>query len=265
MYSFFENLLTFISNHTKDFVNICFWVFTGILGFLTYKNAKKTLFNPIRSEMIKYQMKVITDFIDRHTSKGHDFDTSINYSNLLKLNYETDYLFDTLTDERKFDNHIFDELDSNRLNFCKENLGGLFEIRIIDKELSLDTVYGDFETTKQYIQTKHIKDKEKKFKDIFLQRLYLTKQFYEFYTDLINLQTNPFVPDILKNEISEILSNIYINVGELYKLLTIHISEQTETNYQGIYSQFIDKKIDHNIDLQKLRNAITKYFKVNKI
>lgn len=154
MCEFTDNILTCISTNTRDFINICFWIVTGVIAFLTYKNAKKTLFNPIRGEMVKYQMKVITEFIDKHTSKGYDFDTSIDYSNLLKLNFETDYLFDTLTNEFKFENHSFDETDSDRLRYCQENLGGLFEIRLDNEKLNLEAVYGDFDTTKQYIQTK---------------------------------------------------------------------------------------------------------------
>lgn len=106
MYQFIDNIVTYISTNTKDFVNICFWLFTCVIAFLTFKNARKTLFNPICSEMVKYQMKVITEFIDKHTAKGYDFDTSIDYSNLLKLNFETDYLFDILTNEGKFENHF---------------------------------------------------------------------------------------------------------------------------------------------------------------
>jgi len=264
MYCITENLIAYISNHTKDFFNICFWLFTAGITFFTYKNAKKTLFNPIRSEMIKYQMKVITDFIDKHTSKGYDFDSSIDYSYLLKLNYETDYLFDELT-EIKFKNHSFDELDKSMLLFCQENLGGLFEIRENEGKITLDSVYGDFDTAKQYVKTKYIKEKEDLFKHLFLQRFYLTKKFYDLYTDLLNLQTNPFVPSIIKDKISTIMSNIYINIGELYKLLSKNISEQTNGNYHTIYSQFVKNKIDHTKDLEKLRATITDYFKVNNV
>jgi len=262
MCEFWRNISTHLSAN-KDLINLCFWSFTGVIAFLTYKNAKKTLFNPIRSEMVKYQMKVITDFIDKHTSKGYDFDTSIDYSNLLKLNYETDYLLDILTNALKFENHSFDEIDDERLSFCKENLGGLFEIRLDHEKLDLEAIYGDFETTRQYVQTKYIKEKEILYKHLFLQRFYLTKRFYDFYTDLINLKTNPFIPEIMKHEIDNIIKNIYFNIGELFKLLTKHISEQTQTNYQAVYSQFIKVKKDHKPDLEKLRSIISSYFKVN--
>ena len=78
--NFTERIIDYISANPKDFINICFWIFTATLAYTTYKNAKRTLFNPIRSEMVKYQMKVITEFIDNHTSKGFNFDNAIDYS-----------------------------------------------------------------------------------------------------------------------------------------------------------------------------------------
>ena len=74
-----NELIGYLQNNPKDFINILFWIFTACLALVTYKNAKKTLFNPIRSEMVKYQMKIITEFIDGYTSKGFDFESSINY------------------------------------------------------------------------------------------------------------------------------------------------------------------------------------------
>lgn len=263
MCDFFESISIHLLNNTKDFVNICFWLFMALIAFLTYRNAKKTLFNPIKSEMVKYQMSVITQFIDKYTSKGYSLDTLIDYSNLLKLNYDTDYLFDILTNESNFENYHFDELYKERLKYCEENLGGLFEIRSKGGELILELVSGDFDTTKRYIQTKYIKEKEELFKHLFLQRFFLTKRFYEFYLDLRNLQTNPFVPEVIKNEVSFMIENIYKNIDRLYRILSHHIREQTESSYQVVYSQFTENKIDHKKDLDKLRLSIADYFKVN--
>lgn len=255
----------YITANPRDFINICFWIFTGLLAFVTYKNAKKTLFNPIRSEMVKYQMKVITEFIDNHTSKGFDFDNAIDYSNLFKLNYETDYLLDILANETNLENHQFDELYNKRLEYCQQNLGGLFEIRKKQDKLYLELVYGNFDIVKQYVQTKYIKDKEQNNQDLFLQRFYLSTRFFNFYADLLNLQTNPFIPEKIKNTVNTLISNIYKNITVLYELLSMHILNQTEDTYHNIYSQFHDRKIDHQQDLEELRNKISVYFKVNNI
>lgn len=258
-----NNLINYILNDTKDFVNICFWVITSVLAIITYWNAKKTLFNPIRSEMVKYQMKVITEFIDNHTAKGQDFDNSVDYTNLLKITYETDYLFSFLTDEYRFGNHQFDEVDNKRAKYCEENLGGLLEMYAEGRQLRFQLVTGDFDLAKQYIQTKLIKEKESTHASLVLQRLYLTKKFYTFYTDLLNLKSNPFVPNKIKNRIEYVVSNILKNLVTLHDLLSQHISQQTDSKYQIIYSQFVARKIDHHNDLESLRAEITKYFKVD--
>lgn len=263
MHDDISSLSEFVTGNPKDFANICFWIVTLILATVTYRNAKKTLFNPIRSEMVKYQMKVITEFIDNHTSKGQNFDNSIDYSNLLKLNYETDYLFSILTDENEFNSHNFDENENYMSEFCTRNLGGLFEISLSGEKLNLELVSGDFNTAKLYVQTRVIKDKELDNGELTLQRFYLTNKFYTFYADLLNLKSNPFIPQKIKDSIDCILRNIYSNVIILHELLSFHISKQTEARYQLIYSQFTERKIDHQKDLDILRKSISLYFKVN--
>lgn len=253
-------------NEIKEFVNISFWIFTAILAYKTYKNAKKTLFNPIRSEMVKYQMKVITDFVDNHTSKGLNLDFSIDYFSFIKINLETDYLLDIFTNENTFDNHIFEDIDTVRLNYCKENLGGLFEVVKKNDVHSFDsTIIGDFDITKQYVQTKLIKDKEIANSDLLIQRLYFTKKFYVIYSDLLNLKMNPFVPNKIKKDVENVLNNITKNLIVLYEVISNQISEQNQTSYKEILDQFNSRRISHDKDLENLRTGIAKYFKVNKL
>lgn len=248
----------------KDYVNIAFWIVTGILAISTYLNARKTLFNPIRSEMVKYQMKIITDFIDKHTSKNYDFDTTIDYSNVLKLTIDADYLFDIFDNERAFDNHTFDETDENLLKYCKANLAGIFEIQQDGGNLKMEQIYGDFDMTKLYLRTKYVKEKEKKYDSLNPQRIYITKKFLDFYTDLVHLQTNPFVPENIKEVITSISTNISNNIMWLHKHVSDYLSEQSEPlNYQDILSAFNNSKVDHTNDFMNLRIIISQYFKVN--
>lgn len=98
-----------------------------------------------------------------------------------------------------------------------------------------------------------------------LQRFFFTKKFYLLYSDLLNLETNPFVPEEIKIILRSIISNILKNLQIQYKILSVYISEQKATNYQEIISQFNNEKIDHEKDIEELRSKITTYFKVNKI
>lgn len=111
----------------------------------------------------------------------------------------------------------------------------------------------------------YIKSKEETHKDLPLQRVYFTKKFYNLYSDLLNLQTNPFVPNEIKDCINIIMQNITKNLRLLYETLAFYIPEEKAKFYRKIYSHFEPKKIDHEKDFQALRTTITEYFKVNKI
>lgn len=260
-------LIEYIQNNPKDFINIAFWFFTACLAYMTYLNAKKTLFNPIRSEMVKYQMRVITEFVDKHTSKGVDFESSINYRILLKLNFDADYLLYLYSTEHIFDNHEFTENDTSKILFCQENLAGLFEARTDESgKIYLDTTLtGDFKSMQQYLNTSFVKSKEETNNSLKLQRIYFTKQFHEFHTELLNLHSNPFVPDEIKKYIILVLENINKNFIMLYDILSEFIEEQKSGKYQDALDRFYTKKINHDQDLNNLRKQITLYFKVNKV
>jgi hypothetical protein len=43
----------------KDIVNILFFLTVGTIGILSYLQAKKTIFTPLKTEIIKYQLKAI--------------------------------------------------------------------------------------------------------------------------------------------------------------------------------------------------------------
>lgn len=253
--------VSFSISNIKDATNIIFWTIASFAAIKSYRIAKKTLFNPVRSETVKLQLKLISDFIDKHTSRGLTIDNSIDYSNILKMHYETDYILHKL-EELGNDQSLNDE-DMERHNFCIENLGGLFEIYRINEKIRLQLVSGDFITTSHYLHTDAVKTKEKEQPNLSAQRLYLTKTFHTFYTDLINLKSNPFIPITIKRCIQNLIPKIYANLMNLTEILSTHILNQTESKYQQIYSQFEESKIDHELDLNSLRDEITTYFKVN--
>jgi len=251
----------FSISNLKDVINIIFWIIASIAAIKSYRIAKKTLFNPVRSETVKLQLKLISDFIDKHTSRGLTIDNAIDYSNILKMHYETDYILHKL--EELGNNLSLNDKDMERLDFCTKNLGGLFEIYLTNGKIILQLVSGDFITTNHYLNTDVVKTKVKEHPNLSAQRLYLTKTFHTFYTDLINLNSNPFTPITIKRCIQKFLPKIYANLMNLTEILSTHILNQTESNYQKIYSQFEESKIDHELDLNSLRDEISTYFKVN--
>lgn len=74
-------------SEVKDFFNIIFFVVMGVLAVLSYLQAKKTLFSPIRTEVFKIQIseiKEVLTFFNKHSSV--DFDQEFDLRNVLHLN-----------------------------------------------------------------------------------------------------------------------------------------------------------------------------------
>lgn len=259
-------VFAYIQDNLKNLVNIFFWIFTCILAFMTYKNAKKTLFNPIRSEMVKYQMKVITEFIDNHTGRGFNLDYSLDYLALVKINYDVNYFFDMYEQHGEIEDHLLGKIDKAALQYCKDNLAGAFEVVIKENIYDFgNPIAGDYDTLKQYLNTIYVKSKEEEHSELVLQRLYFTKKFHELYFDLQNLKTNPFIPKDIKTCVENILRNITINLQVLYEILSTYMHEKNYKFYKDIYAHFEPNKIDHKKDLEELRKTVNKYFKVDKV
>lgn len=260
-YNFFDYTL-----NIKDTVNVLFWLFTCLIAYLTYRNAKKTLFNPVRSEMVKYQMKIITDFIDNHTGKGMNFEYSLDYLALVKINYDVNYFLSIYKNFGSIENLVLGEKDAAALQYCKDNLAGSFEVLKDDEAYYFgNTIAGEYDELIQYLLTVHISSKESEHEELPLQRLYFTKKFHLLYFDLQNLKTNPFIPKEIKFCVEKILYNVTINLQLLYETLSMYMPEKKYKFYRDIYNHFEPKKIDHTKDLEELRNAINKYFKVNNV
>jgi hypothetical protein len=71
----------------KDAANFVFFLVAGTIAILSYLQAKKTLFAPIRTETFKLQLKAFEDvllFFEKHSSMH--IDGEFDFENIVKLN-----------------------------------------------------------------------------------------------------------------------------------------------------------------------------------
>jgi hypothetical protein len=54
---------------SQGIVQIAFFVITGVVAILSYIRAKKTLFQPLRTEVFKEQLKILTKILDQFEGK----------------------------------------------------------------------------------------------------------------------------------------------------------------------------------------------------
>jgi len=63
----------------KDFATIAFYAIGAAVAILTYHRAKATVLQPKRTEVIKIQTQILTDFLSSFNSDGHNLDSSLDY------------------------------------------------------------------------------------------------------------------------------------------------------------------------------------------
>jgi hypothetical protein len=122
----------------KDCVNIVFFVIVGTVAVLTFRQAKKTIFTPFRTETFKLQLKAFEDvllFFEKHPSlhidDEFDFDRIV-YLNTIKL--VDAYAFSFFEDQLKKD-----EMAKDREELFKDLVGGFVTKDFFEKHFELPT------------------------------------------------------------------------------------------------------------------------------
>lgn len=254
----FESFLIFIGEY-KDGILTLLAILSLLLAFFTYKNAKKSLFNPIRGELVKYQLKLITSFYDNHLSIKN-VNEEIDYLNIIKLSTYCEYILSTGEDLTKSN-----ELLGFRA-FCEENTAGVLEISKdrITQVYHEQLVIGDFFTLEKYVKSKTILQKQASHPELFIQRLYVTKKYLEFDNSTLSLTNSPFIHKDLKKSIDQLRKDIRSNCRNIFEILLNFQVLDEQKDLGDIYALFLDRRIAHEKPLEGFHNMIVRDFKVNE-
>lgn len=87
MYQNFICIAQDIVSIVRDIFQILFFVIVGLVTLLTYLKAKRTLFQPIKTEVFKEQIKVFSDILSFFRGKKEiDLSNEFNFDKLLEVN-----------------------------------------------------------------------------------------------------------------------------------------------------------------------------------
>jgi hypothetical protein len=76
-------------DYLKDIVNIIFFTVMSIVAVLSYLQARKTLFSPIKTEVFKLQIESFQDVIRFFNKQNqHDFDQTFSFHSNFEFNVE---------------------------------------------------------------------------------------------------------------------------------------------------------------------------------
>ena len=140
---------TFLS-YLKDFLNALFFLVVGSLAILSYLQARKTLFTPIKTEVFKFQLKVFEELLLFFQNQSEsDFIRSFDLEKTVTLN--SSLLMDEYV-SRFFKKDVKIDSEKHKERY-KEFVGGMASKKFAEKYF----VSVDYETE---LPDKREKDKD---------------------------------------------------------------------------------------------------------
>lgn len=246
----------------KDFVTILFYLITGLLAVLSYINARKTLFSPIKTEVFKAQLKEFDLITDKFRNIGSYnickfFDEEkILYNNSCIL--IIDYI------KIKFGKNIsladFSQEDLYGAVVSSDDLKGRIQkINLTDTENSNNTVFKE----------------EDSLGKLSVCEIYITKDFYEQIESIKRLGKSPVLPEKIFEQIKSLINAEYDNLYKMMEVLSdfknklpeiINKEEEiSNINFMGLWNSYNDKKFDVYRKVETINESIKKYLKVENI
>lgn len=270
-------IIDFIKNNIswiKDVFTIVLTITTTIVAYLAYKRARATVLQPIRNEVIKKQVEILTEVLSFLSSQNYSTKELFDYWGLVSLNIDV-YLNDvgmkvlnldkkTEVNEKIMGWILFYD-DSDKSNF----------VYIIG---NLD----DFQDTLEFVDNE---SRQKKLMNLIenknlngLSVLYFTKHYFESYEKISKYSENPLLPkDIIKYLMQlkyDGKLNLLLNLEET--VLT-HLREYNQLvndnniNYDTVSSlnrkshmNFEQQRFKHKDTILLLKSSIRKHLRIDE-
>lgn len=189
----------------KDIVQIVFWLLAGVLAVLTYRQARRTVLQPIRTEVFKEQLKVMSEVMSLFVGKSEvplredfKFYTLFNANACYLLDSYAASVFDMRFDP---DKRLYNSTD------CPMKI---HTIESIKKTSGSQDGSGSALYSQVYVGDWSLHE---------VDRLYLNKQCCEMTQRITQLLENPLLPSRMVELLSEYLKIVGNNQSILMRLL----------------------------------------------
>jgi len=265
------------SSWIKDVAYI-FFAFTGaVLAILSYRKARATIFQPKRTEAIKIQLDVLTEFLSLFASDGNTIDKAIDYGAIYRYNIDL-----ALRDYNLVDEEVFLEKYAE----YEQTIGGWFQF--LENDIyEYVLIEGSIEEYDKLFFEPNDKERQKDYEakarkgDVTIHRVFYTKKYALFHKKLRDLSENPFMPKDIQEVANQIGQNILVNLHyDLRTLLTklvtdIHAAYRDQNSdlyelisekfkYQTLWRVFEMERRQHKEDYELLKKRIRKHLMIDK-
>ncbi len=266
----FTDVLKWSSNNIstiKDILWIIFTLIATVIAVLTYKRARYTILQPLRSEIIKRQTDLLIDIMEAFSDDNQlilDLDLyKIVTLNTYKILNQCGFVLNGAEMLQK-------ECDKHLVGGMIVKRGG--QLEMFEKPESIH-LYGKDEAKAEIDFGNKFYESLKEGK-IDIEIIYLTRKYYETMKRYQSLMNNAFLPKEMKALMEKIIKNIYdditINLKQLLEDFVCNVyekrknSEKFGINTVGIYNEFNEKRHDNSQLITKVRARTREYLMIDK-
>ncbi len=256
----------------KDLLWIVFTFVATLVAFLTYRRARFTLLQPLRTEVIKRQTDLLVELLAFLHDDGVKFFLKADYMGIIACNsyfIMKDYGFVLKNDD--FGENI--KANTCGLIILKES-GQLSSVelpKLFEQEKGASNEQEDLlaKSAEKYRLAKQ--------GVVELEYLHLTKQFVDCEQKLEYFINNPFMPSSIQKLLKELYEEIQYNLkvvmkSTLEEFVTLLCNKSNDLSenkplsvqYQAIYNNFQRKSKHHDTNIEKMREITRDYLMVDK-
>lgn len=247
----------------KDILWIFFTLIATVIAVLTYKRARYTLLQPLRTEVIKKQTELFVEIITL-ISDDTKFFMELDLITIVNLNaYYTLRSYGYIPDKVDEFAEAYNGLTYCALLVSRSNKPNSFALPETFDNSSNESVKRDEKESKQDELIKG---------DIDIELIRLTESYYTTIQKLKDFYKNPFLPITIKNQLETIIGNIEDDVSTTLKMILeefiLEVYEKSKTSdveveFNGVYNQFNRRRKDNSKLINQIITEIRKYLLID--
>lgn len=234
------NFIEFIKENIdwlKDLFMLFLAVIASVISILTYLKAKKTILQPLRSEVIKKQIDILSKLLGA-ISDLEKLVLSYDYFNIFDLNLKQ-YLI-----EIGYENKEQEKVDE----YLKTIKAGSILCVNEDENIHAFSMSGEGHK-ESYKEYQKIRFQEAENGVFSVQLIHYTKQYANFNKKLSEIYSSPFIQKSIKVDLGSMIEKNQHNLSKVMKaVIEETINDFVKKDYNTIntnkfYNQFIKQSI----------------------
>ena len=266
-----ENEISFFISSIKDLTNVLFFCLIGVITILSYLQARKTLFTPIKTETFKMQISAFEEILNFFQSKSEtDFTEQFDFSFIFNANAKimfSNFLKTFYKDEIKINDGALKEL---RSNFVAGVVTASYAEKFFEKPEYFEKVKKKEE--QDVTNPAIILAQWKKYEHGMIK---YTKKFHDETEKLSKLISSPLLPNELKEKVEDFEKNVrqqLYSVGEVLTQVAQELPEKFPTtksikNFEltGLWNLYNTKCGKLEPKAQEILIFIREYLKIDTL